>query len=243
MNHDKFIKSSILDILKEAVLASSGIGDGIEAFSLHEYILQSVFIRIMGYQEQKLKCILWEVATHDYGFRYDVTRKPLGEYSNYDDKNSLYVSLCNLVNNSSIESSPLTNDEKKIILESSFDEINNIFKESSILHLVQRSFIEFAALRQQINIGDIAPNRKNILTEVNGRLSIKKAFKDHIYVQRNRVAHNTKSYQNNLPTLMSLFNDDKKYENYLLWFYIMLVIDKIFVHLYLKYIALIDGAE
>ena len=87
MNHNNFILSPVSEILKDMVSASSGIGNGIESFPLFEYIMQSTFLKITGAQEQKMKCIVWELATHDYEYRYmRFTKNQLGECSNYSEK-------------------------------------------------------------------------------------------------------------------------------------------------------------
>ncbi|TNE74930.1 hypothetical protein EP331_00480, partial [bacterium] len=57
---------------------------------------------------------------------------------------------------------------------------------------------------------------------------------------RNRVAHNTHSYQQNLPTLKTLVNENYIYENYFLWFAILVLIDNIFIELYKKYLTVIE---
>ena len=66
----KFILTPIADILQETVNACKGIGQGIETQSLGEYVLQTTFLKMTGAQEQKLKCICWEMATIDYRYRY-----------------------------------------------------------------------------------------------------------------------------------------------------------------------------
>jgi hypothetical protein len=51
--HTDFILSPITDILREVVSANAGIGNGIETYPLSEYILQSAFLKMTGFQEQK----------------------------------------------------------------------------------------------------------------------------------------------------------------------------------------------
>mgnify|MGYP003475307783 FL=1 len=94
MNHNNFILSPVSDILKDMISATSGIGDGIETYPLCDYIMQSTFLKMTGAQEQKMKCIVWELATYDYEYRYfRFTQKPLGECSSYDDKQKIYKDL------------------------------------------------------------------------------------------------------------------------------------------------------
>jgi uncharacterized membrane-anchored protein len=55
-------------------------------------IVYEVIDRIMREcaQEQKMKCIGWELATYDYEYRYKFTQKPLGECSSYDEKEKIF---------------------------------------------------------------------------------------------------------------------------------------------------------
>lgn len=94
--HSKFIKTPIFEILKDGVNACRGIGCGMEAYPLRDYILQSLFLRMTGAQEQKLKCICWEMATNDYGYRYEFIntgKKDFGGFSKYEQKSKVYILL------------------------------------------------------------------------------------------------------------------------------------------------------
>lgn len=83
--HQQFIQTPILDILRDTVTSCRAIGDGIEVHPLCEYIMQTTFLNMTGASEQKLKCICWEMATNDYEYRYELLRSPIGECSNYKD--------------------------------------------------------------------------------------------------------------------------------------------------------------
>lgn len=56
-----------------------------------------------------------------------------------------------------------------------------------------------------------------------------------MYEQRNRLAHNTLSYQQNLPTFSKLLTEDPDARNYFIWFGILTLIDNIFIELYRYY--------
>ena len=94
--HEKFILMSMSNILEEAIFASSGIGIGIETYPLCDYITQSIFLKLTGYQEQKMKCIAWEIATNDFDYRRRLLNNDdkLGEYSTFDAKNKIYKTIC-----------------------------------------------------------------------------------------------------------------------------------------------------
>ncbi len=63
---------------------------------------------------------------------------------------------------------------------------------------------------------------------------------ESLYKQRNRVAHNTLSYQQNLPTLKTLLNENYQYDNYFIYFSILVLIDNIFISLYEHYLKVVN---
>lgn len=95
--HSKFILTPLLDILRDGAVACSTLEDGVESFPLGEYYLQSLFLRMTGAQEQKMKCICWEMATNDYKYRYNYLKNQHSEYSSYSEKNGVYVDMVNAI--------------------------------------------------------------------------------------------------------------------------------------------------
>lgn len=83
-----FILAPLDNILYDAIEACSGFGVGMESYPLSDYFIQSVFLKVTGAQEQKMKSICWELATNDYGYRYEKFYKnsKMGECSQYKDK-------------------------------------------------------------------------------------------------------------------------------------------------------------
>jgi hypothetical protein len=75
--------------------------------------------------------------------------------------------------------------------------------------------------------------------DMNSNNHIRKIY-NHLYRHRNRCAHNTQSYQQNLPTLKTLADENHQYENYFVRFAILVLIDKIFIELYEKYMKLLN---
>ena len=61
-----------------------------------------------------------------------------------------------------------------------------------------------------------------------------------LYNQRNRLAHNTLSYQENTPTLKSLSELNINQNNYFVWIAILNLIDLIFMDLYGVYFDLLE---
>lgn len=59
-----FILTPVSKVLEEAVLAIKHIGHGIETYPLSDYLMQSIFIKMIS-QEQKIKCTV-VFATNDF---------------------------------------------------------------------------------------------------------------------------------------------------------------------------------
>jgi len=233
--HTDFILSPIADILKDVVSASAGIGSGIETFPLCDYVMQSVFLKMTGFQEQKMKCVCWEMATIDYEYRYDFTKTPLGECSSYSEKQKIYKDLIKQIEKHGLEFSKIGID-KKNILTNTFSDILNTFSNTNLSIWAQKDFLNFQAITKEIKDTHFVNEKGTLFADA----TLKKMYEDHLYRQRNRIAHNTSSYQQNLPTLKTLINEDYKYENYFVYFSILVLIDSLFIELYKKYLTALD---
>lgn len=235
--HEDFILSPITDILKDVVSASAGIGSGIETYPLCDYIMQSAFIKMTGFQEQKMKCICWEMATNDYDYRYTFNQTPLGECSNYKDKQKIYSDLIKQIEKYGIPFTANLIEDKAGLLSTTFLDVTSTFKNTNLSLWAEYDFSKFPEILNYLSSNHFA-NEKNSLFS---NEALKDIYTNHLYKHRNRIAHNTQSYQQNLPTLKSLASDDYKYENYFVYFFILNLIDKVFIELYKKYLAAIKG--
>lgn len=244
--HLEFINTPVSNILEEAISSTSGIGSGIETFPLGDYIMHSVFLKMTGFQEQKMKCIAWEMATEDFDYRrtllYDAN---YGEYSNYTSKSAIYSELIKLIQK-------LKNDfdfssiNLGMFLNESVDFVKSSFKDTNISKMKEREFDFFcnfisSDLNKFLKEEQVCPNPQTGQKSYSLFQNLLKKFYDEIlYTQRNRLAHNTLSYQQNLPTLNLIL--DKKYDqrNYFIFFTVLILIDKIFINLFHMYLNLLD---
>lgn len=238
--HKDFIVSPITTILKDVVSASAGLGSGIETFPLYDYVMQSVFLKMTGFQEQKMKCICWEMATNDYEYRYDFTRNPLGECSNYKDKQTIYKDLIKQIKKQNSRFNVSSDINKVNILANTISAIKDRFLETNLSIWSQKRFNEFDSIWSSITYTYFANDDNNLFTSVAGGSSLKKIYEEHLYKHRNRIAHNTLSYQQNLPTLKTLVHEDYKYENYFVYFSVLVLIDSIFIELYKQYLTALE---
>lgn len=119
--HTDFILNPLMEVLANGVRACTSLPVGIENSALGEYFMQSLFLRITGAQEQKLKCICWVMATNDYRYRYDLLNvKQYGECSEYRHKKGIYADLnnqiqmydSNFIPLYALENVPVTEDQK-----------------------------------------------------------------------------------------------------------------------------------
>ncbi|WP_449461001.1 hypothetical protein [Streptococcus suis] len=223
--HEDFINSPIESVMMEALSAISSINTGIETYPLNEYLLKTIFLQMTGFQEQKFKCIVWEMATEDFEFRRDFLRDYATQgFSTYDSKKSIYQKLMILLDRDEFSES-----DRKVIVEEAKDIVCKIFDESNIQYWNGNTFIEFKGnIKNKIGYKCIARKGTGYnLLESEGQ----KAY-DKLYRHRNRLAHNTLSYQRNLPTLQELENKEFGDSNYFIWFYILIVIDKIMIKLF-----------
>lgn len=240
--HTEFILTPITSLLRDVVSASNGVGDGIETFPLCDYIMQSVFIKMTGFQEQKLKCVCWEMASVDFEYRHDYNTEPLKERSAYKDKQSVYKDLVEQIKKRS-DNFNLPNDiDKDEILRTTTDSVTSTFQNTNLSIWSQKSFNEYGMIWSEIESKHFANDNTNLFMSPAREedISLQRIYKEYLYKHRNRIAHNTQSYQQNLPTLKTLENPNFRYENYFVWFSTLVLIDEIFIALYRKYLQLFD---
>lgn len=220
--HEDFIKSPIESVLLDGVQALSAIDNGIEAYPLNDYLMKTIFLQMTGFQEQKFKCLAWDVATEDYEFRrYYLEKFATQGFSTYDSKNLIYQKIMDL-----LARNEFSEDERKAIVNQAKDTICDIFSGSQLQYWNSSVYNEFkGTIKAKVGYKSIA-NGKTLIDGEGKRIY------DKLYYHRNRLAHNTLSYQRNLPTLDSLENAKYGDTNYFVWFYLLVVIDMIVIKLY-----------
>lgn len=236
--HSDFILSPIIKILKDGISASRAIGDGMDSYPMCEYLMQSLFLKMTGAQEQKMKCICWELATLDYDYRYDfLHNKSYGECSTYDSKNSIFNDLIKAIKKKDSSFEPTS------ILDAPFlsriqANIIELYAQSTLSTWMNREYVFFRSkFRTVVNISQLQyPIAAKSYTLFQS--SLHKKYDDIVYSHRNRCAHNTLSYQVNKPELKVLANSEYGYHSYFFRFAIIVLIDEIFKLLFEKYISL-----
>lgn len=252
--HEKFILTSITSILDDACYAMSFLDDGLETFPISEYVMQSLFLKMTGFQEQKVKCILWELATDDYELRYRRFKKDsISEASAYSDKMKVFNDLAKATKALQPKGAVLFTDvELDDIMNSTFLFLDNFNKQRFMKGWASRQYNEYKKLfkfcnkecllfskgetYEIFNHCDCCKRKSKANDEsLCKRCTLKKAY-EFVYKHRNRCAHNTVSYQQNLPSLEKLQDENYVFENYFIRFALLIIIDKMFVSLFKKYI-------
>jgi hypothetical protein len=239
-SHTEFILSPVTDIISDVVNSSVGIGNGIETFPLCDYVMQSVFIKMTGFQEQKMKSVCWSLASNDFEYRYELTRVPLGECSSYDDKQEVYADLISQIKKRNVHFKLSNGLDKDKLLTETTAKIKSEFAGTNLSIWAQKSFNEYDAIWSHVKVSLFANNESILFSKSNQGFSLRTLYEDHLYRHRNRIAHNTQSYQQNLPTLKTLLNENYRYENYFSYFSVLVLIDNIFIELFKTYLTLLD---
>lgn len=247
--HQKFITTPILDILRGAVTACKAIGYGIETQPLCEYIMQTTFLKMTGASEQKLKCIRWEMATYDYEYRYDtLLYQKLGECSQYRDKNDIFKEMQRTIKKIDTDNQLkglFNEDTKKTIIEKVKNDISSIVENSLLSIWLHRDFSLFKSFSNGIEEQLFANNSpaSSDVSYIFLEQKLKEYYEKVVYKHRNRCAHNLKSYQHNLPkfdTLASKEYEDEKNENYFKMFFILILMDELYMKLYNLYLDCLE---
>lgn len=250
--HQEFIQSSAAELLLESAALMSPISEGIMMLKTHDYILQTLFMKMTGYLEQKMKCICWEIASESFEYRVAVYQKEriLG-FSTYKDKKAVLNDLLKEIRHVDKEYI-IDNDRKRNLIEETKGVLAEFVKAGSLRRIFQEQIENLnkflSALRpdcllcnsgskegkileifcgQQNDSGLIIENGKKRLL-----VNLQLAYNEIVYNHRNRCAHNTLCYQRNNPPIDLLSRTDYCYYSYFVRFAILLLIDKIFVLVY-----------
>lgn len=300
--HTDFISESLIEILKSGINACSSLSGGIESYPMAEYFMQSLFLKLTGALEQKMKCICWVLATNNYSYRYDfLTNKSYGECSSYDDKNKIFSDLIRCIkeidpnfklyhiwNDIQIdevkirqerqkwedEISKIRNKKISDIIDKAEKKMNqaekekiekNIYnkplpEEDFFVHICSIKKAEWfqkqLALIKELLTGSLLiewfPKESRFFTkELNSKFKDKDFavnktstllgggmvlfYKTVVYNHRNRCAHNTLSYQRNLPSFAKLADRDYMYHNYFFRYTMIVLMDAVIVKLFNYY--------
>lgn len=249
LNHIPFIMKPASDMIKEALSSLNATSGGIETYPICGYVLHSLFLKLTGAQEQKLKCICWELACRDYEYRYErFERNRFSECSDYKDKNTVYNDIIEAIQklDCSFEVDDALRGEIYVEWQNT---MSDLYEGSLMATSFTPSYNEYKTLVGSIKNDWYAYGRqlfrgkdnlrKNDLSKTCG-LGLLELFKDYVYMERNRCAHNTRSYQHNLPSPRRMIAEDYKLQNYFLYMSVIVLLDIIYVRLFRIYLEIFE---
>lgn len=265
--HEEFILTPLSSVVDDAVSALQPLSPSISQVALCEYVMHSLFLKMTGFQEQKCKCICWDMATFDYEYRYNrFTQNTLGECSNLSEKDKVFTDILerilnidpsfdvyNFFRDSFMYPCPLVEQ----IVNNAISKIDKLYSSVSMLINLRTDYCTF---KQWVNnfkgeclinppkgnnivyfMGKCANCNKYIQKTNDCSLSYLCNFQEvykSMYNHRNRCAHNTLSYQIGAKTLLQYQTNPHPYDNYFARFFVLLVVDSLFVALYKEYLKI-----
>lgn len=249
--HSEFILKPLSKILFEFADIANPLNFGIEEHPLWDYLFMSLFLRLTGAQEQKCKCIAWELAT----INYEIRRKLFSSgndlnCSTLKEKNTVFkYQVIGLQDFGVNVDAAFLDDVRLESYDTAFAKVNIFFEhvESSGLHPRECEFskdlfckwnaCKGAGVDKIFGKCDSCKEKRNcdarsLKAEKESGLE---AIYSRLYLHRNRCAHNVSSYQPNLPDLNKLVSPIYIYENYYTWFMVIMFIDELFINLYKEF--------
>ena len=139
----------------------------------------------------------------------------------------------------------ITDDIKNNILNVWKNTTRQLFDHSVLCHNFKRKYDEYKELVIDVDKEWIMNNNQLFTKEDNisraariktFNLGLQGLFKKYIYVERNRCAHNTRSYQHNLPSIKELVSPEHKLQNYFLFMSVIILLDEIYKKLFETYL-------
>ena len=231
-NTTDFILAPLSNVLSEAIEAMVVVNDGMYGYQLADWVMPTVFLRMTGAQEQKFKCICWDFWTLDLEWRNQRYGKKIAEMSCYDEKNHLCRDLIQYLIRSKRGFDPVASIDREGLIRDAYQETVSICQDSLLKDWFSDSFAVFEevvpAFKKDYFV--VWNSQKNTYKD----LFIEELYDAYeaLYYHRNRCAHNSTSFQDNLPKFEVLSGSNAIYENYFVRFYLLILLDKLFVQLY-----------
>ncbi|MBR1453828.1 MAG: hypothetical protein IJ593_04205 [Lachnospiraceae bacterium] len=253
----KFIKTRISTLLSREIDCVSSFSNMIEFYPISEMILQSLFLKLTGAQEQKFKSMLWEWACMDLDYRRYLLKNSrsndtkdnnyinypeIKNYSAYCEKNDFIKKMYKVI------SDVINKDEKCFLCDDDGQRLNEKFimiSRNDIENIFMSSFYN----RMNVfinywdpNVGFINNNELELIVKqvaTNNEEKSLLVFNDKfvencykkLYKYRNKCAHNAFVYQNPYPTLDELSKMDEN-NNIFKWIQTLLIIDELSIYFF-----------
>lgn len=252
--HSTFILTPLSSLLEDASTIIKQVDWHMKTMFLVDHLLGSLFLKMTGSQEQKFKCLVWEIGAADLEYRYKTIFKSwdYGECSTLTAKNMILSQLYNSTRKFSWnKDAPLiTIDRVSILFENAKKEVESFYEMALHGFALQREYNDFKRLWDSkyylIDSIYVITNSKNgeKFTLGKNEENIKEADRkklmfgsvyEMLYEYRNLCAHNFKIQNNNPYNLSSMSQKRYVADNYLFRFATLMLIDEIIIELYQKF--------
>lgn len=217
MKHKEFILTPLSSLIEQTLQPLDLYKGQICNYIMKEYVLQTLFMKLTGCMEQKAKCILWDIATHDFEYRRDFLRNnsSQGEYSKYESKNYVYKTLVN--------HGGIIDNQRKVELLNQLKSFKDNILEKSILKVwLPREL-------RDLKIKELFAIKRWAGDSLLGSPLNDEEYKS-LYTHRNRCAHNVLSYQGNVMNPQKI--KDVGGASYATWFTLLVLMDMIYMEQY-----------
>lgn len=209
-------------------------------YQLADWVMPTVFLRMTGAQEQKLKCICWDLGSIDLDARNQRYGKKIGEMSCYDEKNHLCRDLIQFLLRNKRDFDPIASFDRQGLMQAALDDVKALCGNSLLKDWYPDSYLAFEEIvptfkKEDFIVWNVQKKTyKDLFVD-----DLQDAY-DSLYFHRIRCAHNSTSFQVNLPKFDVLSGSNAVYENYFVRFYLLILLDRLFVQLYRWTIELTD---
>ena len=228
-----FILQPLANTLEDAVQTMSVIEDGMQSYQIADWVMPTIFLKMTGAQEQKLKCIYWDLGSMDLDERYQRFSDKVGEMSCYDEKCEVCIDLIHFLNCRKVGFNQATDIDRAGFLQGAIEEVNRICASSLLKTWYADYYKDYEEVAASFKTEEIVEWNGNEGKKWRGLFkgNLKLAF-DAMYSHRNRCAHNSTSFQQNLPRFEVLSGANAIYENYFVRFLVLILLDKLYMSLY-----------
>lgn len=232
-NTTDFILTPLTSVLSEAVDALVVAQSGMYGYQIADWVMPTIFLRMTGAQEQKLKCICWDLGSIDLEGRNQRYSKKIGEMSCYDEKNYLCRDMIAFLLRNKRGFDPVADVDRATLLQEAYNDVTAICGNS----IMREWYADYYKVFEEVYpsfIVDYFVVWKNNLKEKYRDLFIEdlKDAYESLYFHRIRCAHNSTSFRSNLPKFETLSSPKACYENYFIRFFLLILLDELFMQLY-----------
>ena len=252
-NHNHYILTPISEELQNAISSINALGDSMEVAAVQEMFVRSLFLQLTGALEQKAKCICWMLAQYDLDYRRSrfFTKWELSECSTLKDKNEVFCDIVKYILKVDTKYKVFKDPGQKTpFINKIFNEMYTIFEDSNLMTQRSSEYKVYKEILTHFQINNIeaglqmfkSPKSYNVdeLSD-DSEILLSTVYTQLLYPHRNRLAHNTLSYQDNLPGLIALLDEKKqRYSNIFLYITILIIIDELYRRIYSDYIHIIS---